>query len=574
MDSGRRRIRRSIESLTKNTPICVLTNLARCRGIRFSHDKELTKHDVENLSFDDFCYHLLQTKNYEIENILSWTKRDCSYIARFVNPKGKWKSIQTLKIAFESIKEADEQKPPIITNFGNRTHENPTACDSITLYNYLCRLNYPTHRNMKFVDMVNVYSMIRSPFSILPLSHSINLLHIITNTSDIYLCERDWYKTPIRHDCVPQKAINSNDAFYCELLNGKDYSLANSPLLEHLGVEGAMIKHVRNINHHRLVVGGYFNPLIPDDFYPYKSIITLAEAEDINTSLEYETIFGLLISRSMVENFHFRIQPEVKSSISSVTWEDLTEVDPRSIICYGKMAFTCQEMEKSKMDAYTISDLTHTFQSTHEFLNPIDGTIFPSYAIKKLVYISSAISHCTSVPDDIRQDARDLIKSVHNVNAIRGQFGDQVREWLSTVGKQSKVAFEILLKIGMYMRGWEGDESNYPVKIAPQKDDVKIEIRVADGLREYYCECEKLVMSPNVLPLIRHNGKEFLKSNDHFEGITIGDRLEKVLKGENTSSMASCIRLSSNWIVASAYYYLQLIGHTPSFIIEELSDIG
>ena len=64
----------------------------------------------------------------------------------------------------------------------------------------------------------------------------------------------------------------------------------------------------------------------------------------------------------------------------------------------------------------------------------------------------------------------------------------------------------------------------------------------------------------------------FVTSNDPGEGLTIGDRIKIVRGGEN-ETMSSCIRMSSNKICASSYYYMVLIGFRLPFNISEIYEI-
>ena len=76
------------------------------------------------------------------------------------------------------------------------------------------------------------------------------------------------------------------------------------------------------------------------------------------------------------------------------------------------------------------------------------------------------------------------------------------------------------------------------------------------------------------LPLMQYHSasKTFIVTTDEDEGLTIGERINIVRGGEN-GSYKSCIRMSSNVICASAYYYMRIIGLRIPFDIEEVSYI-
>ena len=227
------------------------------------------------------------------------------------------------------------------------------------------------------------------------------------------------------------------------------------------------------------------------------------------------------------------------------------------------------------MEAYTFSELTHTFRTLGDFLHPLTKEPFGLEPVNKLYRIANAVSQSKVVPQIVRDDAHVLTTTIHLVNGKRGQMGELVEGWLKTDTTLYKHALHFLLEASMYMRGWEGPGTSYPIQEAPHtKDEERIEIAVGNCIREYNLCTNNLVPSVNDLPLFYHNGKTFTMSTCDFEGKTIGERIDKVLLGERTSQMSTCIRLSSNWLVSSAYYYLQLTGNTPSFNIADPVDIG
>jgi len=59
----------------------------------------------------------------------------------------------------------------------------------------------------------------------------------------------------------------------------------------------------------------------------------------------------------------------------------------------------------------------------------------------------------------------------------------------------------------------------------------------------------------------------FEMSSNKSQGYTIGERLSIVLRNENNFA---CIRMSSNWFAASAWYYLNLYFDVQPFDIKEL----
>ena len=70
------------------------------------------------------------------------------------------------------------------------------------------------------------------------------------------------------------------------------------------------------------------------------------------------------------------------------------------------------------------------------------------------------------------------------------------------------------------------------------------------------------------------SGLSFQASSQIEHGLSILERVEIVKTGDSSSGSYSCIRLSSNWLAASAWYYLLAIGQKAPFEIERLSQIS
>lgn len=77
------------------------------------------------------------------------------------------------------------------------------------------------------------------------------------------------------------------------------------------------------------------------------------------------------------------------------------------------------------------------------------------------------------------------------------------------------------------------------------------------------------------LPLIIYNylNNRFTQSNSSDEGLTIYDRINIVKEGED-GSIQSCIRMTSNKFVSSAYYYMRLLSLYVPFHISDVSYIS
>jgi len=105
---------------------------------------------------------------------------------------------------------------------------------------------------------------------------------------------------------------------------------------------------------------------------------------------------------------------------------------------------------------------------------------------------------------------------------------------------------------------------------------LSVDIKVTSSIQRFETLCSNLnhigILIRN-LPLLRYQGV-FNPSRSERDGLTIDDRLRIVKEGNNTGNMASCIRMTSNWLAASAYRYWVLIGEPAPFTVEELREIS
>ena len=139
------------------------------------------------------------------------------------------------------------------------------------------------------------------------------------------------------------------------------------------------------------------------------------------------------------------------------------------------------------------------------------------------------------------------------------------------------------MECGMYMRGWKVVSDNYPLseKSTQIRESNAVEIEtnvhksvkdVFDYLDNFTPEIKKMLMG---LPLYkRTNDKEFIISPDPDDGNSIFERLQFVISGDKHKNMKSCIRLSSNIILNTVYFYMTSLGLNEPFNINDLDYIS
>lgn len=188
----------------------------------------------------------------------------------------------------------------------------------------------------------------------------------------------------------------------------------------------------------------------------------------------------------------------------------------------------------------TCSELTAWWTSEKQFTSPYERKILPKKVITRLrllLYydIIPNPNHNLSVDE---KNERDTLLNL--IDSIIGTM-DQ----LPIIAPSNCKYFKKLMKIGMYMRGWNG-KSSYPlsVKDCYNKDtDVKTISRLILSMKNI----PKVV---NEYTLYIHLHGSYVRDNGDYN--TIGKRLA-LIQDESVDVEDACIRTTSNYFVATAY---------------------
>jgi len=185
--------------------------------------------------------------------------------------------------------------------------------------------------------------------------------------------------------------------------------------------------------------------------------------------------------------------------------------------------------------------------------------------------------------EQLRQ-LRDLIEPYRQVNQLYSNLLDkvkaiidagnmtmpQLRAMLSPLDDWVKDAIRNFLlsifRTGMYMRRWTGSGC-YPVTERQTRTDVNPEPLSIQGL----------LQSKDIYDNLPANAKMIVDSLQAIgTNYMFMDRFNLVLQGEGTDNIHSCIRMSSNTFIRTAYHYL--VGlfdyRIPDFDIDRLESIS
>jgi hypothetical protein len=311
-----------------------------------------------------------------------------------------------------------------------------------------------------------------------------------------------------------------------------------------------------------------FSLLFPREYYRDDLLYDMAINEGFSIEeLRYDDPYSSLQFAYFERGFYPLNQVKKVKKCSLIYAVELEDVNPNLVICYGVKGFI--------MDFFTPEELSESFKINLNFENPINkGEFFNKRMINKLLIICREMAEL--------KEYRELETQMQNVITFSNEKNKAAKELLvfynsrEERGKSDIIeALQCTLELGMSMRGWLGSEYPYPIEIAMvNKNDIgKLDIFICKKIYEFYEKTKELSIVSD-LPLVKYRNGIYVVSSDEDDGLTILDRINIVEDGENDLNISGCIRISSNWIVSSAYRYLSILGMKPDFDIVDLAYIS
>jgi hypothetical protein len=303
------------------------------------------------------------------------------------------------------------------------------------------------------------------------------------------------------------------------------------------------------------------------------------------------------------------------------------------LICIDNMGYKLEEKKESEdiVPARNTSDiffdsiinsLTSQTNSRNNIIsnNPasriLSNMSTGSFANNSNSLVSSFFAHSSNVPQTPTKTKPKMVKK-NNVESERKEVfekllkiielieekmitlnekAEELKEEYNNMDKSDKKLIETsltkYLETGLAMRGWKvitgtPQKPQLPIKsedtiIPPIKQD-EVSDMVNQSIVDFETSLSKLTKRNAILikslTLVNYrvssDGKlSFKESNDSDDGFTVWDRILIVKEGDTSKNQCACIRLSSNWICSSAYYYMIAIGISAPFVITELAQIS
>lgn len=297
------------------------------------------------------------------------------------------------------------------------------------------------------------------------------------------------------------------------------------------------------------------------------------------------------------ETFYLGLHPDCTKERTDIYFDPISELASDMIIIYGSI--TTKEFK-----VFSVDELTDMFNQYKNFGNPMDQTMFSHVSMKKLrnfVYEKLGIIHEESISGsiigrhskftppstNIANSYLRLYDAIKDVDIYNNRYDTHAKGFRDLYNKKYKTSIQLLLQflleIGYYMRGWKIVSEDLPISSEqtnyPTDKQIEVELNTTQAINrfEIYLGEQPLELKTyfESLPLMscKYQGKTtvFLASNRQEFGFTIIDRIN--IAKEGTSEYA-CIRMTSNWILISAYYYSGLCDLPIPFNLLELVDRG
>jgi hypothetical protein len=376
-----------------------------------------------------------------------------------------------------------------------------------------------------------------------------------------------------------------------------DVSDAESPLTEYyryLSHDGVANDYQpissnlrRRMNYRRRYVDGIvlshvFNPYLDSALYQTQTLRSLATYYGLDVSHDHQTLYNTLREASLLNTFYPGIMDpngRHQQTETPLVLEDIDDLEPWEAVSYG-----------NRMDGYqvmTYTELNGMFnrEGYCRIVND-DKNCTEMYTPEQINHLRIIASRqlYDNENDDNIAIRHELISTINRIlSSTRNMTSDEIL--MLNYCRQSEEnrqgvdsILEAFLDLTMKMRGWDG-KGPYPVSRTPTCDLTQVYINVDNSFNRYdecfanNLEAGKLFES---LPLYRYNKDQriYIISNDLDDGLTIGDRLNIVRQGENTTNINSCIRMTSNWFIATYSHISSLLGKMVEFNLDRMREIS
>nr|QBK90443.1 MAG: uncharacterized protein LCPAC103_01240 [Pithovirus LCPAC103] len=561
-----------IGEISASTPISVLLEVAGSHGIAIPDEAILNTNQGRN----SLIKYLEQTTIPIIGTVDSddISGVEAAYLARFINHQVSW-NLPALKRCFNFMKKFLTIDPVDLTwdeimslEPAPQIPKRPRRLNACMLYR-LCKeryINPGPQASLSYMKLLIELSRVTVDKLGILISGALDeqtdlpttkleLLALIAQLPEAVVREqlmvnRTQLLTTVKDQLIPNNRV---EAIYLAFNLGVDLTGADSPIQEYFKLKANPDGYLKLKQAkckcpelESMDIYKRYNPLIPFDWYPPTAVNNFIKLAGYNSVANPEELIQLTY---LSTTFYMGIAPLVSNTETPIAYDLVAELDSAEAVSYGIIG--------SAMTVLSVEELHDSFKTTSSFIRS-DGKYYSELAISKLGLISPCLR---SLITEIRGFQK--VEDAHVCNL------KVVHETARSAAEDISAALTAILELAMYMRGWDG-KAEFPIGSSPVKDAVALQERVSVKLvvfqeRAHSNDNWNLVSH---LPLRLYKAGNFVKSSD---AETITKRLTTVSQGDE---VAACIRISSNWLASSAYFYQRCLGQPASFDIANMRHIA
>lgn len=584
-------------SLDESTPAQVIVEIADAHGIELEDNSNFNSDKLER---DPNLLDLDLLVEYINERSVPTITNDLSVVARYVNSRCLWDAGSVVAASTYLNNFANRKSLPDNWTYGLQTKTELYNINSTVLYK-ICRERGMEMGRATTIDQMRMFigytdmsidKIVESLKRTDGLDNAkVSLCNILIKSNQKVDNTSTWNEEKLKivssmidnKNCL-MRMVTPTSTEGAIALAAKRYALdissSSDPLSEYMNLSMGEIRSSALKDYNPLdkeiekwfkrnpkiySLNYYFNPRLPKNLYDMKNLKILAEQYR-----KTEDPYGDMTVAHFTSNFYQGDHPYIKNRETLVNLDDVDTVTSTSIISYGIMS-------DGVLRALTFDEMRTSLINYGNFTNPFDtNSLLTEDNIRTLKSICEAeVDGNLGEPLEDYESRQRLLDTIINLEyKLKTQdihTLNFVEEYKSSnrKGEYRDILIK-LLNLAMYMRGWKGLGSPYPLSDTYNNENETLE-RVSCFLQEFKqleSDVKDKIMS---LPLLEYKDGSYLPSVDETKGITVGDRIRILTEYDNINS---CIRMSSNWLCASSNCYMYIIGIDHTFPIQKLKRIS
>lgn len=317
-----------------------------------------------------------------------------------------------------------------------------------------------------------------------------------------------------------------------------------------------------------------FSPRLQERVYTPGHLSWLAQQWGLSETqiAEEGSVYAALRFAYLTNNFHPGARPGVENTHTPVYLTPLTEIPPELWLCFGY-----HDNIDNHYQATTYAELTETFLQRKALVNPCANyELLTSSQLRWLRKITE--THYAFDTPEVGMAKRDLLRALQSLETQQqaevtelSRFLHHYRELPATEQEALRGTFQRLWELALAMRGWLHDAAPWPLEHAPVEDQVAVDLRVTEKWARFEEADLQTGRRVSGLPLYRYTKDHYERGRSSKDGLTITQRLHIIRRN---TTIEACIRMSSNWLAASANYYWEQVTGKPFCDITRLASIA